>query len=39
MGSECRDRAVSDRRYLSEGSMALLTTTTKEVAPTQLMPA
>jgi transposase-like protein len=30
---------VSDRRYLSEGSMALLTTTTKEVAPAQLMPA
>jgi transposase-like protein len=30
---------VSDRRYLSEGSMALLTTTAKEVAPAQLMPA
>jgi putative transposase len=30
---------VSDRRYLSEGSMALLTATTKEVAPAQLMPA
>ena len=31
---------VSDRRYLSEGSMALLTAITKEeVAPTQLMPA
>lgn len=30
---------VSDRRYLSEGSMALLTPTTKEVAPAQLMPA
>jgi transposase len=30
---------VSDRRYLSEGSMALLTTTTKEVAPAQLLPA
>jgi putative transposase len=30
---------VSDRRYLSEGSMALLTTTTKEVTPAQLMPA
>ena len=30
---------VSDRRYLSEGSMALLTATTKEVAPTQLLPA
>jgi len=30
---------VSDRRYLSEESMALLTPTTKEVAPAQLMPA
>lgn len=30
---------VSDRRYLSEGSMALLTATTGEVAPAQLMPA
>jgi hypothetical protein len=30
---------VTDRRYLSEGSMALLTATTKEVAPAQLMPA
>jgi putative transposase len=30
---------VSDRRYLSEGPMALLTTTTREVAPAQLMPA
>jgi hypothetical protein len=30
---------VSDRRYLSEGSVALLTTTTKEVTPAQLMPA
>ena len=30
---------VSDRRYLSEGSMALLTPTTKEVAPAQLLPA
>jgi putative transposase len=30
---------VSDRRYLSEGSMALLTATTREVTPTQLMPA
>jgi hypothetical protein len=30
---------VSDRRYLSKGSMALLTATTKEVAPTQLLPA
>ena len=30
---------VSDRRYLSEGSMALLTATAKEVAPAQLMPA
>jgi putative transposase len=30
---------ISDRRYLSEGSMALLTATTKEVAPAQLMPA
>src|SRR5215203_3684244 len=29
---------VSDRRYLSEGSMALLTTTTTEVTPAQLMP-
>jgi putative transposase len=30
---------VSDRRYLSEGSMALLATTTKEVTPAQLLPA
>jgi putative transposase len=30
---------VSDRRYLSEGSMALLTQTPKEVAPAQLLPA
>ena len=30
---------VSDRRYLSEGSMALLAATSKEVAPAQLMPA
>jgi transposase-like protein len=30
---------VSDRRYLSEGSMALLTATSKEVTPAQLMPA
>ena len=30
---------VSDRRYLSEGSMALLTETTREVASAQLMPA
>jgi hypothetical protein len=30
---------VSDRRYLSEGSMALLTATMKEVASAQLMPA
>jgi putative transposase len=30
---------VSDRRYLSEGSMALLTAITEEVAPAQLMPA
>jgi putative transposase len=30
---------VSDRRYLSEGSMALLTETTREVTPAQLMPA
>jgi putative transposase len=30
---------VSDRRYLSEGSMALLTATNREVAPAQLMPA
>jgi putative transposase len=29
---------VSNRRYLSEGSMALLTTT-NEVTPAQLMPA
>ena len=30
---------VSDRRYLSEGSMALLTATSKEMTPAQLMPA
>jgi hypothetical protein len=30
---------VSDRRYLSEGSMALLTQATKEVTPAQLLPA
>jgi putative transposase len=30
---------VNDRRYLSEGSMALLTQAPKEVAPAQLMPA
>jgi transposase-like protein len=30
---------VSDRRYLSEGSMALLTATSKEVAPAQLLSA
>jgi putative transposase len=30
---------VSDRRYLSEGSMALLATANEEVAPAQLMPA
>jgi putative transposase len=30
---------VSDRRYPSEGSMARLTATTKEVAPAQLLPA
>jgi hypothetical protein len=30
---------VNDRRYLSEGSMAMLTATTKEVMPAQLMPA
>ena len=30
---------VSDRRYLSEGSMALLTATTEEVVPAELMPA
>jgi putative transposase len=31
---------VSDRRYLSEGSMALLTQATEEmVVPAQLMPA
>jgi hypothetical protein len=33
------ERQVSDRRYLSEGFMALLATTTREVAPAQLMPA
>ena len=33
------DWQVSDRRYLSEGSMALVTTTTREVTPAQLMPA
>jgi putative transposase len=30
---------VSDRRYLSEGSMALLTARTEEVAPAELLPA
>ena len=30
---------VNDRRYLSEGSMALLIQAPKEVAPAQLMPA
>jgi len=30
---------VNDRRYLSEGSMALLTATAREVTPAQLMPA
>jgi putative transposase len=30
---------ISDRRYLSEGSMALFIATTKEVTPAQLMPA
>ena len=30
---------VSDRRYLSEGSMALLTNTTREVPPAKLMAA
>jgi Transposase, Mutator family len=30
---------VSDRRYRSEGSMALVTAATKEVTPAQLMPA
>ena len=30
---------VSDRRYLSEGSMALLLQPPKGVAPAQLMPA
>jgi putative transposase len=30
---------VSDRRYRWKGSMALLTTTTREVTPTQLLPA
>jgi hypothetical protein len=29
---------VTDRRYLSEGSMALLTAPTGEVTPAQLMP-
>jgi putative transposase len=33
------ERQVSDRRYLSEGSMALLTNATKEVAPAELLPA
>ena len=37
---EARDEwQVSDRRYLSEGSTALLTTTLKEMKPAQLMPA
>ena len=30
---------VSDGRYLSEGSMALLTATPKEVTPAELLPA
>ena len=30
---------VAERRYLSEGSMALLTATPGEVAPAQLLPA
>jgi putative transposase len=30
---------VSDRRYLSEGSMASLTQPSREVTPAQLMPA
>jgi hypothetical protein len=30
---------VSDRRYLSEGSLALLTQATEEVTPAQLLPA
>jgi hypothetical protein len=30
---------VTDRRRPSEGSMALLTATSKEVAPAQLLPA
>jgi putative transposase len=30
---------VTDRRYLSEGSMALLTTAPQEVTLAQLMPA
>jgi putative transposase len=29
---------VTDRRYLAEGSMALVTQVTQEVAPAQLMP-
>ena len=32
-------QVTAERRYLSESSMALLTTTTKEVTPAQLMPA
>ena len=31
--------AVTDRRYLSEGSMKTITTTTKEVAPTTALTA
>jgi putative transposase len=37
---EAHDEMASQRpRYLSEGSMALLTATTKEVTPAQLLPA
>ena len=36
---EAHDEWQVTDRYLSEGSMTLLTTTTREVAPAQLMPA
>ena len=36
---EQNDEWLVGRRYLSEGSMALLTATNREVAPAQLMPA